>query len=150
MNPPPALTSQDSKDYDHLKLLTVFHYVVGSLTVVFSSIFIVHIVMGISFITHPEMWNSGKDNAPPAFLGYFIAAIGAIIVLTGWTMGILTIYSGRCIKNRKKWMFSSVMAGINCAFFPFGTALGIFTFIVLLRDSVKQIYGKSHPVSQMK
>jgi len=34
-----------------------------------------------------------------------------------------------------------VLACIACAFMPFGTVLGIFTIIVLSRESVKEIYG---------
>jgi hypothetical protein len=33
-----------------------------------------------------------------------------------------------------------IMAGVNCAWFPFGTVLGVFTFIVLLRTSVRAMY----------
>ena len=142
MNPPPILNPQEIKDGEHLKLLTIFHYVVGGITILFSSIFILHVVMGISMATHPEMWGGGKAGPPPpVFIGYFMAAFAGAFVLTGWTIGALTIYSGCCIKQRARRMFSLVMAGINCAFFPFGTALGVFTFVVLLRDSVMRIYG---------
>jgi hypothetical protein len=36
-----------------------------------------------------------------------------------------------------------VIAGINCLSFPFGTALGIFTLIVLSRESVQALYKSS-------
>jgi hypothetical protein len=38
-------------------------------------------------------------------------------------------------------MFSLVIAGLNCIQIPFGTALGVFTIIVLLRDSVREAYA---------
>jgi hypothetical protein len=130
-------------DNEHLKLLSIFHYIVGGLTVAFSSIFLIHVAMGISMVVDPAMWNPGKGQpAPPAFLGYFFAIFAGTFVLIGWTIGGLTIFSGRCIKHRTRWLYSVVMAGINCAFFPFGTALGVFTLVVLLRDSVKEIYRK--------
>jgi hypothetical protein len=34
-----------------------------------------------------------------------------------------------------------VMAGVECIFSPFGTVLGIFTIFVLMRESVKQMFG---------
>jgi hypothetical protein len=37
-------------------------------------------------------------------------------------------------------MFSIVVAGVNCLQIPFGTALGVFTMMVLLRDTVRQSY----------
>jgi hypothetical protein len=55
-------------------------------------------------------------------------------------LGILTIVSGRLISLRRRRTFSLVVAGINCASFPFGTVLGVFTFIVLARPSVRALY----------
>ena len=33
------------------------------------------------------------------------------------------------------------MAGIECIFMPVGTVLGVFTIIVLVRNSVKALFG---------
>jgi hypothetical protein len=35
------------------------------------------------------------------------------------------------------------MACIQCAFFPFGIVLGVFTIIVLSRESVKGVFGRA-------
>jgi hypothetical protein len=45
---------------------------------------------------------------------------------------MLTFIAGRFIHRRVNRTFSIVIAGINCLHF-FGTALGIFTLIVLTR-----------------
>jgi hypothetical protein len=37
------------------------------------------------------------------------------------------------------------MAGVACMFMPFGTVLGVFTIVVLLRDSVKELFGVAEP-----
>jgi hypothetical protein len=34
------------------------------------------------------------------------------------------------------------MAGVECLFMPVGTVLGVFTIIVLVRDSVKELFGR--------
>jgi len=34
------------------------------------------------------------------------------------------------------------MAAVACAFGPFGTVLGVFTIIVLMRDPVKELFGR--------
>jgi hypothetical protein len=73
-------------------------------------------------------------------MGYFFIGMGSTLVALGWTLGILTILSGRWMAKRRRRIFSLVIAGINCASFPFGTVLGVFTFIILLRPSVKQMY----------
>ena len=37
------------------------------------------------------------------------------------------------------------MAGVECLFMPVGTVLGVFTIIVLVRDSVKAIFNHQGP-----
>ena len=64
-------------------------------------------------------------------------------MLLGWLFGGLTIYSGLCIQRRQRRTFSLVMAVVNCLSIPFGTALGIFTILVLSRESVRRQY--EHP-----
>lgn len=82
---------------------------------------------------------------PPPSVGWVLVCLGLGLMLLVWTMGILIIYSGRCLKARRKWMFSVVIAGIMCLNMPLGTILGVFTLVVLLRDSVKHLYGIAVP-----
>jgi len=54
-----------------------------------------------------------------------------VIILLGWTFGALTIYAGRCVQKRKHRVLIYVMAGLNCVLIPWGTLLGIATFVLL-------------------
>jgi uncharacterized membrane protein HdeD (DUF308 family) len=54
--------------------------------------------------------------------------------------GILNLISGLCLRARKGRTFSLVVAGINCLHIPLGTVLGVFTIIVLIRDSMRELY----------
>lgn len=67
---------------------------------------------------------------------FFYLVMGVLIL----TAAIFNVFSGIWIKKRKNRTFSFVIAGLNCLQFPFGTALGVFTFIVLSRVSVKMAY----------
>jgi len=70
---------------------------------------------------------------------------GAAIAL-GVALAVGTFLAGRSLAERKRHLFCLVMAGINAAICtPFGTVLGIFTIIVLLRPSVKQAFGVATP-----
>ncbi|MDJ0671770.1 MAG: hypothetical protein DWQ53_23750 [Microcystis flos-aquae DF17] len=62
-------------------------------------------------------------------------------VKLGEVFAIATIVSGRFLKRRQRYWFSFVMACILCLFTPLGTILGVFTIIVLSRQSVKELYG---------
>lgn len=59
-----------------------------------------------------------------------------------WMLSAFTIMSGKYISQRKKWTASVIVASVQCVCFPFGTVLGVFTLVVLLRPSVKQLYGQ--------
>lgn len=74
--------------------------------------------------------------------GYF-HAMGGLVVLGDWTLGGLTLYAGRGLKRRANDVFIQVVTGLNCVFVQvLGTTLGVFTFIVLNRPSVKALFGR--------
>jgi hypothetical protein len=148
-------------DLSHLKTLSICHYVWGALTILFSSIFIVHIVMGVAMLNNPDFFAPASPSGPtaattqpqatppppPAFLGWMFVGMGSCAILFGWTMGVLTIVSGRFLARRKNRLFSLIMAGVNCMSVPIGTTLGVFTFVVLLRPSVRALYDQGEPAA---
>ncbi|WMJ68133.1 hypothetical protein [Stenotrophomonas sp. 24(2023)] len=146
--PPPApvappLTPQD---IDHLRLLSIFHYVVAGLAAVFALIFVIHIVMGAAMLTGTlPMDSNGRPPSPheQRFMGWMFIIMGAGIVSCGLAMAALIAYAGRCLKQRRRYLLCMVIAALSCLFTPFGTVLGVFTLIVLLKPSVKAAFGQA-------
>ena len=132
-----------NQDKEHLKLLSIFHYVVGGMITLFSCIPIIHLIMGISIILMPESMTDGRGEGPPAFLGWFFVLFPLVFILCGWILGACVIYAGICLGKFKKHTFCLIMAGIVCLFMPVGTVLGVFTIIVLLRPAVKDLFSLS-------
>lgn len=122
------------EDEQYLKLLSVFHYVVGGLAACFACIPIIHLAIGIAMLV-------GAIDDAPEFVGAFLVVIAMFGILVGWTLAVCIIVAGRCLAKRKRYMFCLVMAAISCIFMPFGTVLGVFTIIVLMRPSVKELFG---------
>jgi hypothetical protein len=85
----------------------------------------------------PEAFD-GPGERPPAFIGWIFVIIAATFMTIGWTIAALVIAAGRFLKKRTHYTFCLVTAGVECLFMPFGTVLGVFTIIVLMRESVKQ------------
>jgi hypothetical protein len=137
--PPP----QDPRyrDAEHLRLLAIFHFVAGGLLVLFGFIPVIYIVLGVAMLNGKLPSNPGSPP-PPAQVGYIFIAMGSIFMALGWALATCLIISGRFLQKRRNYMFSFVIAAISCLQIPFGTLLGIFTIIVLSRDSVKAIYGR--------
>jgi len=121
-------------DEQYLKLLSVFHYVVGGLAACFACIPIIHLSIGIAMLV-------GAIDGAPEFAGVLLVMIGMVAILMGWTLAVCIIIAGRCLAKRRRYMFCLVMAAISCVFMPFGTVLGVFTIIVLMRPSVKKLFA---------
>jgi MFS family permease len=130
-----------NQDEEHLKLLAIFHYVVGGMGALFACFPLLYVAMGALFVANPHFMTEGqKGPPPPPAIGYVLIAIGAFFALLGWSAAVATILSGRYIARRRKRMFSVVMGAILCMFMPFGTVLGVFTIIVLTKESVQRLY----------
>ena len=146
MNPPPPLPpayrDQRKVDSEHLNLLAIFHYVVAGLALLGLGFVALHFGLMNALMSHPEAWKGPGPNSqmpPPQFITMFKAfyLVGAVVMVLAMVGNIL---SGIFIHRRKNRMFSLVIAGLNCLQIPFGTILGVFTIIVLARDSVRELY----------
>ena len=141
--PPPTLPgTPTSADIEHLNLLVLFHYIVAGLGALGACLPIFHVIMGVMIVNgrFPMAGPAQTATPPPEFVGYMFIGLGVFFILSGWALAFCAFLSGRFIKRREKRIFSFVVAGLLCVFFPFGTALGVFSFVVLSRDSVKRIY----------
>ena len=131
--------SMVNQDEEHLKLLSILHYVWGGLAafgVCFGGLYA--IIGGGIMAFAPQ---AQGPNGPPAAVGGIFLVIGCFIVLLAGTVSVLTILAGRNLARREGYTFCFVMACLSCLSVPLGTALGVFTIIVLLRPSVKQMFG---------
>ena len=136
-----SLEIQRKCDEEQLRLLAIFHYVLAGLGALFACFPLIHIAIGAMFFLQPEFMTKGQSAPPPPqWLGLIFIIMGSIFVLAGWAAAICTFISGRYLSKRKNRMFSFVTAAILCAFMPFGTILGVFTIVVLSRESIRALY----------
>ena len=125
---------------DHLRTLSILHYVLAGITGLFSLLPGLHLGLGIFMLTAPDKMG-GHGAPPPEFMAWMFVIGGATAILLGMTLAILIAISGRCIARRRRLLFSTVVAGIECVFMPLGTILGVFTLITLTKPEVKGLYG---------
>jgi len=134
-----------TQDEEYLRLLSIFHYVVGGIAALFSLFPLIHLAIGLLFIFSPQTFADGRGGQPPVFIGWIFIIIATILITCGLTLATLIITTGRFLARRTHYTFCLVMAGIECIFTPFGTVLGVFTLITLMRDTVKRLFGVSVP-----
>jgi hypothetical protein len=128
-------------DLNHLRLLSIFHYVVAGFAALFSLFPVIHLVMGILMVTG-HFPDDRHGDPVPSVLGWFFIAIACLIILAGLTFALCVFLAGRFLTRRRHYLFCLVVAGFASMFMPFGTVLGVFTIIVLLRPSVKELFGQ--------
>ncbi len=137
-----------NNDERHLQLLAIAHYVLGGASALFSSMFIIHFLWGIATLRGSEFFGAPGKDAPPREFGYFLVAMGGGAVLAGWSMGASLVLAGRSLQRHTRYTFCLIVAAIACVLCnPFGTVLGVFTIVVLMRPSVKELFAHgSHEV----
>jgi len=138
---PPLPTDQRKIDADHLNLLGIFHFVGAGLSVLGILFLLAHYSFMHALFTNPKSMEGQKGVPPPAQI--FAVLKWFYLAGTVWfvTSGVLNVISGLCLRARKGRTFSLVVSGINCLHFPLGTVLGVFTIVVLLRGSVRELYA---------
>ena len=75
-------TPLSDADADHLRLLSIFHYVVGGMAVLFACVPIIHLVIGLFLILAPDKFGHGSSQ-PPAFMGWFFVVFASCFILIG-------------------------------------------------------------------
>ncbi|MFL5331342.1 MAG: hypothetical protein ACJ8C4_20840 [Gemmataceae bacterium] len=127
-----------AQDEYHLNLLATFHYVVAALAFLFGLIPIIHLTVGLVMLLTPEKF--GKEQPPPLFAWMFVIVASFAITFLQ-TLAVLMLITGRSLAKRKRYRFCFIVACVECIFTPFGTVLGIFTILVLVREPVKAMFA---------
>ena len=133
------------ENLSQIKLLSIFHYVVAAVAALFACFPIFHLLIGISILTGGFFSNANDGNMsfPFPLFGLLFTLLPAAIILLGWTFAICLAFAGYSLAQKQRYMYCLVMACISCMFTPFGTVLGVFTIIVLMRPSVKALFNKA-------
>lgn len=131
-------TDPGDRDLGHLRLLAVFHFVMAALGALGLLFLIGHYaLMHMVMEAAPQTASNGPSPAEVlAMLRWMYWVLGA----AGLLFAAGNLLSGLYLRRQVHRGFSLVMAAINCVQMPLGTILGVFTLIVLLRDSVRRRY----------
>jgi len=138
----PWAYQQPQRDVDHLNMLSIFHFVVAGFALMGTCFVPVHyLFLKAAFSALPTTQTAtGQTFSPASFLSifiYFYVGIGALFL----AVTVLNLLSGLWLRRQRHRAFSFVVAAIDCLQVPFGTVLGVFTIIVLARESVAALYA---------
>jgi len=134
MNTDPAV--QRAIDDEHVRLLSIFYYVLGAMNVLWAFFPLIYVFMGLVFVVVCASAPCDKDAAPMAIMGLVFVVVGLFACVLIAAFAALKLYAGYCLAQRKNRVFCYIVAAICCMSMPIGTILGVFTFLVLARPSV--------------
>jgi hypothetical protein len=121
-----------------LSTLPVLHYVYGGI-LMFAAVVIIMFCYATGTLLMSDLITDEDPTAGIA--GGFIQGFGIVVGVLMLMWGLLVVLSGRWIAQARHRTGSLVIAALCCLSVPFGTALGIYTIIVLSNDEVLEAYG---------
>lgn len=93
--------------------------------------------MGLLFATLP--FKEGK--APPEEFVWYCVAIGLVITAAMLALAVAKLLVAKALRERKSRTLCYVIASLSLFGMPYGTLLGVLTFLVLSRPSVAGMFG---------
>ena len=128
-----------NNDAEQLRLLSVFHFVVGGIAALFALLPAMHLFMGIAMVS--GRFDEGSNQTEARLFGWFFIVLASAMIVAGLAFATSMILAGRFLAQRAYYTFCFVVAALECVFVPFGTVLGVFTIVVLQRPAVKEMFG---------
>lgn len=139
MGPPPL----PNRDLEHVKLLSIFYYVQSGLQVLSLGFFYLHYYFMKFVLAIPSQIEQSQGGMPlemKHFSGLFLVIYGVMAFMVV-VAAILNFMAAGKLRKMQHRTFCMVVAGLNCLQMPLGTALGVFTFMVLNREGTRRLFA---------
>ncbi len=134
-------TRQSIIDEEHLKLLSLGYLISGIMSALAAGLGMMYAsVVGIGMRALLQTTHAASGQPPPAFIGWILAAVGISIFLALAGMAVAKFYTVKFLKARKFRVFCMIVAAFTCLDLPYGTILGVCSFLVLSRNSVIRMF----------
>src|SRR5260370_24992271 len=128
------------KDKDHLRTLAIFYYIVAVLLGRLGLFRGIYVVMGIAMASG----SMGRPpKGPPPELGFALIAGGSLAILFFEAFAVCVFVAGRSLVAQKRYIFCFVIAVLLCLQGIPVMLLGIFSIVVLARESVKELFTRA-------
>ena len=131
---------QNILDEEHLKLLRIGYIVIGVADLFFALIPLVYVAIGIGIAVSGFPPPSRPGEPAPAIIGVFLVVFGMLASLFLAALAVLQLVAARALGQRRSRLLCQIAAAASCLQMPWGVLLAVFTFLVLGRESVKQLF----------
>ena len=137
---------QEILDHEHLRLLRLGYLIAAGANAFWALFPLIHVTMGLVLV-FGGFGDAADASARSA--GMIFVVIGLTLCALFATVAVLKFLTARAIGSRRSRTFCLVTAGITSLAIPYGTTLGVFTFLVLSRPSVIAQFERSDSSPQL-
>ncbi len=118
----------------HVQLIGIFWIVLGSISFL-AGFIIFGVLLGISFF--PDLGNEAPS---------ILRIVGSSVGLFLWILSVPKIICGIGLLKRYEWarILTLIVAFLGLLNIPLGTALGIYSFIILLKDDTIKLFNTNN------
>ncbi len=135
------LARQAIIDEEHLSLLVLGYRISAGITALFSLIGIMYVMMGLMFLRLPMDSGSTYSGDMDTEVASLFVGIGLGFMAVFITLAVLKWMTADRLRDRRSLAFCQVIAALTCLEIPYGTALGVLTFIAIGRASVRGLFA---------
>jgi sulfite exporter TauE/SafE len=130
------------QDEAHLDRLAKFQCWEAVLVGFFGLIPFAHIYVGWQAVTDAD-YVRAPDGVDVGAVGLLFFGVGIAAALLAWGVVALLLFTARQIDLRQRRTLCLVVCGLNCASFPFGTALGVYGILTLTRPGIEEAFRET-------
>lgn len=137
---------QSILDAEHLRLLSIGYFISAGVSAFLSLFGLLYMLMGVmmgAVLSSAANTSQHAGAMPPQMAGWMFGIFGGVFFLLAAGMAIAKFLTGKYLRQRRSRTFCQVVAGISCLSIPFGTALGVATFLTLGKPSVGGLFDRS-------
>lgn len=136
--PAPPAAAPSEQDLAHLDTIGVLYYVLAGISALFALFPVIHLIVGIGLIAlEPTSPQHGQEAR---WVGWVFVGAAVALIAFGLTLAALLLMLARRLRQRRGHVFCLVVSGLSCLSIPFGTALGVFSLVVLLKPPIKALF----------
>lgn len=129
-------------DTEHLRVLRLAYLVSAAVAGFYALLGLLYVVFGFTVGSFADSVPTTPGQPPfdSTFPRTFFVVFGLIFSFLGAGVVCLRLYTAKCLRLRKSLWVCHLTAAISCLEIPWGTALGVATFVLLSRDSVRAMF----------
>ena len=128
----------DTTQHD-LKVLSICYYIMAGINGAYAILAAAYVLFIEAILTNVPLRNTA-GKALPDFVPAVIAGFGGALAGFGLVCAACMAFAAWSLPKRRNYVVVMVAAILNCLQIPFGTVLGVFTFVVLNRPGVRHSF----------